>query len=121
MDRWPRFLIAPPLRAEHRCFLLSLADEQNAFLSLKLLPVFGCHIVLALPLPEPDHGNISLLGELFHLRDEGFADWIHQSAGRKLVTSMESKKAGDSPFALQRRHVHVQIHPVNALDLQTDM
>ena len=70
MDRWTRFLIAPPLRAEHGCLLLSLADEQNAFLYLKLLPVFGCHIVLALPLPEPDHGNISLLGELFHLRDE---------------------------------------------------
>src|SRR5450755_4034859 len=119
--RGPRFFITPPLRAEHRCLLLGLADEQDAFLSLKLLPVFGCHIVLALTLPEPDHGNVPLFGELFHFRDEGLADWIHQRTGRKLVTAMESEEAGYSPFPLQRRHIYVQVHPVNALNLQADM
>ena len=34
---------------------------------------------------------------------------------------MESEKAGYSSFPLQRGHVHIQVHPVNALHLPADM
>ncbi len=109
MDTWPRFLIAPPLRAEHRRLLLCLADEQHAFLCWKLAPEFGGYVVFALPLLEPDHRDFSLFGELFHLRNEGLADRVHQRAGRKLETAMETEETGHSCFPLQGRYVHVQI------------
>ncbi len=114
-------LIAPPLGAEHGRLFLRLTNEENPFLTLELAPVSGYHIVLALFLLECHQGEVLLLGELLHGCDEILGDGIHQSAGSELVTAVKAEEACDSSRALQGRDVHVQVHPVNSLDLQGDV
>ena len=59
-----------------------------------------------------------MLGKLFHLRDERLGDRIHQRTGGELVAAMKPEKAGHSSCPLQRWNVHIQVHPVDSLDLQ---
>jgi len=113
--------IAPPLGAEHRGFLLRLADEQYTFLCGALLPIGGRHVIFALALLEQYDRHFLLNGELFHMRDERFGDGIHQGAGGERVAAMKAEKAGDPSGPLQRGHVHVQVHAVDAFDLQRHM
>jgi hypothetical protein len=58
-----------------------------------------------------------LFGKLLHRRDERLGDRIHQRPGGKPVAEMEPEKAGASLGPLQRWHVHIQLHPVDSLDL----
>ena len=111
-------LIAPPLGAEHRRFLLRLADEQHSFRAGKLLPILRGHAVLTLALLERHDGYLFLFGKLLHLGDERLGDRIHQRTGGKPVAEMEPEETGHSSRPLQRRHVHVQVHAVDSLDLQ---
>jgi hypothetical protein len=117
----PGLLIAPPLGAEHACFLLRLADEQYAFRCGELLPIGGGHIVFALTLFKQDDGDFLLFGKLIHLHDECLGDGIHQGTGGELVAAVKPEKAGHPSGALQRRHVYIQVHPVDALDFQGHM
>ena len=59
-----------------------------------------------------------MFGKLLHLRDERLGDRIHQRTGGKPVSEMEPEKAGNPSGTLQRRHINVQVHPVDALNLQ---
>jgi hypothetical protein len=54
-------LIAPPLGAKDRRFLLRFADEQHAFLGGELLPIRSGHVVLTLALLERPMGIVSCL------------------------------------------------------------
>lgn len=44
-----------------------------------------------------------------------------RNAGGELVAPMKAKKAGDSAGSLQRRYVHVEVHPIDSLNLQGHM
>src|SRR5207247_2032388 len=114
-------LVAPPLGADHRRFLLRLADEQYPFRRGEFLVIRSRHVILALALLERHDGYFLLFGELLHLRDERLGDRIHQRAGCKLVAAVKTEKAGDSPCPLQCWHVHVQVHAVDSFDLQGDV
>src|SRR5450755_4811670 len=48
-------------------------------------------------------------------------DRIHQHTGGELVATMKPEKTGDSSCPLQGWHVHIQVHPVDSLDLQRHM
>ena len=117
----PGLFVPPPLGAEHRSFFLRLADQHYPFLSPPALPVFPGNVVLALPFPEGDHGNLFLARKSLPRADKRLADGLHQDAGGKRVSAMKSEEAGHTPFPLQLRDVHVQVHPVNAFDLQSHM
>jgi len=49
---------------------------------------------------------------------EGFGHWVHQSRGSKLVAAVDTKEFRDSTFGLQHRHVDVEVHAVDALQLE---
>jgi hypothetical protein len=79
------------------------------------------HLILALTLLELHQRNLLLFGELFHRRHEGFGHRVHQSRGSKFLAPVDSKKTRDSTFALQHRHVNIEVHPVDALPLESYM
>ncbi len=78
-------------------------------------------VVLALAFPESHDGDLLLSGKSLHLAHERLADGVHQHAGGKPVSAMKPKKARYAAFPLQPQDVDVQVHPVNALDLQRHM
>jgi hypothetical protein len=76
------------------------------------------HIVLALPLRKADLRDLMLLRILAQLRHEFIANRLHQCRGGKLMTAMAAEEIHHPVRVLQLRHVHVQVHPVDALHLQ---
>src|SRR3954470_6890060 len=83
--------------------------------------MLGGNIILALPFAKLHHRNLSLFREYLHRRDKVFADRVHQGAGNKPVSSMVAEEPDHAQFPLQLRYVHVQVHPVDSLDLQADV
>ena len=53
--------------------------------------------------------------------DEAFAHRRHQGRGGKLGASMETEKGDHAEFALELGDVDVEIHPIDALQLQRHM
>jgi hypothetical protein len=62
--------------------------------------------------------HLLLLGKLLHLGDESFGDGIHQSTGGELVAEMKTEEAGHPSRPLQRGHVNVEVHAVDAFHFQ---
>src|SRR3982751_1377376 len=83
--------------------------------------MLGGNIILALPFAKLHHRNLSLFRECIHGRDKAFADRVHQGAGNKRVSAMVAEEPDHAQFPLQLRYVHVQVHPVDSLDLQADV
>jgi hypothetical protein len=62
-----------------------------------------------------------LFGETLHCRYERFRHWVHQSGGGEFVTAVTAEKLRDSALTLEPRHVDLEVHPVDALQLKGQM
>jgi hypothetical protein len=76
------------------------------------------NVVFALSLGEVDQRHSLIAGETAKTLDERPADRLQQRRRRKPVTPMLAQARHHATDELQLRHVHVQEHPVDALDLQ---
>jgi hypothetical protein len=75
------------------------------------------HRVLALPLLERDQRHLMLGHERLDRRDKGLADRGHEDRRRKRLPAMLAEEHRHPAVVLQRGHVDVEVHPVDALDL----
>jgi hypothetical protein len=117
----PGLRIAPTLGAHHPRLLLRLADVQHAFSVLEILQVLLRHVVLALPLLEVHHVHALLLGEAIHRRHERLGHRRHRRGRGKALSVVRMQIPHHPAHALQLRHVHIQVHPVDGLRLQRDV
>ena len=76
------------------------------------------HVVLALALGERNHGHARLVDERVDAANERSAHRRHQGGGGKRVAPVETEEGDHSPFILQPRDVHVEVHSIDALQLQ---
>jgi hypothetical protein len=101
--------------------LLGPPDEQDS-----LGPAGGLEggqvllhdIVLALPLGEVDQRHASSAAEVADRRGERLADRRQRRGRGDRQPQLPVHEAHDPARELQLRHVHVQEHPVDALDLE---
>jgi hypothetical protein len=61
------------------------------------------------------------LRERVNRRHKCVADRVHQRRGGERVPAVFAEKRGDPTLVLQPGHVHVQVHPVDALHFQRDV
>jgi hypothetical protein len=84
-------------------------------------PKYWCDVVLPLALGEVDHGHALFLGEAVDGRHEGPGDGLeHDRRGHPVATVL----AEETDYALgklQLGDIDVQVHPVDALDLERDV
>jgi hypothetical protein len=109
------------LGAEHRCLLLGLADEHDAFRLVEFAQVLRHHGILALALAELHQRNLTLRHEAFKPRHEVAAHRTHQRRRWQRLTAMFAEEPDDAPLALQTRYISVEVHPVDALDRKPHM
>jgi hypothetical protein len=106
------------LGAEDGGLLLGLADEQDTFGFAEAGQVFCRDIVFALPLGEGEDWDGVRGGEVGDGLDEGVADGSEQRRGGKAMSAVVPEKADHAQFALQLGDVDVEVHAVDAFDLQ---
>ena len=70
-------------------------------------------------LGECDQGDLFLLDEAIDGGDEGRAHGRHESRGGECLTAVEAEESGDTAVELQPGLVDVEVHAVDAFDLQT--
>jgi len=70
-------VVASPFGAEGAGFLLSLANEKNAFLAVRLLEVLGGEFFFSLASLEGDQGDVVLLGIVGDVFQKAFGDGLH--------------------------------------------
>ena len=107
-----------PLRAQHPRLLLGLADVQHA-----LRPVVPAQVALrplVLPLEAPERHEVDAPAprEVLHLRHEAPRHRRHQRRRRHRVPPDVAEEVRRPGARLQHRHVHVQVHAVDALQFQ---
>src|SRR3982751_1210537 len=78
----------------------------------------GHDIIFPLSLAELHNRNLLLYGKSLHACHEAPGHGIHQRRRGKGMTAMAPEELHDSGFALQRRHVHIEVHPVDALQFE---
>jgi hypothetical protein len=78
-------------------------------------------VILALILFEGDEGDGVLLGEGLQAADEVFGHGVHEGGGGEAVAAMIAPEVGDPLVGLEPRDVEVEVHPVDALDLEGDV
>jgi hypothetical protein len=106
------------LGAEQPGLLLGTADEQHPLLGCELGQVLVHEVVLALALGEVHPRHVLVTGEAAHRVAEPIAD-LPQRCGRGDRQPELPVHEPDEPgLVLQPGHVHVEIHPVDALHLE---
>jgi len=116
-----RVRVAPFLRAHDRCLLLRLADEKHPLLPREPRQVRCRHLILALPLGEGEQRDTLPAGEPLQDGDEGARDGVHQRRGGERGPPLRPEEVRHPGRTLQARHVHVEVHAINALDFQSHM
>src|SRR5262249_3145378 len=101
--------------------LLGLAHEDDALGPLEASVMLLGDIVLALALGEGDQRDLLARDEPLDRGDEGLADRLHEDRGRKRLPAVEAEERGDATVRLKARLVHVEVHAVDALDLEGDV
>ena len=107
--------------AHHARLLLGAADIQNPFVGVELLQILQGDVVLALVLAKAH--------QIDTLRGDKLLDACHESDGLgrhrrgrgKALTEMAAQVPHHATYALQLRHIHVQVHPVDALAFEHDV
>jgi len=110
--------VAALLGAEDRRLLLSLAHEDDSLSPGEVRVVFLGDVVLALTLGERDQGDLLLLDEALDRGDERLADRVHESRGGEGLTAVEAEESRDTTVRLQARLIDVEVHAVDAFDLE---
>jgi hypothetical protein len=128
-DMWLSFPPAKPPAAEARVrprpeqcgLLLRPADEQHPLGSGEAGQELMSHIVLTLPLGEVHPRNLMVAGEGPHRGGERLADRCQRRRGGHRHPQMLMDVTDQPSRVLQLRHIDVEVHPVDALDLEQNM
>src|SRR5262249_37912673 len=75
-------------------------------------------VVLALSLAERDHGDVFPRDEALDGGDEGRAHGGHEGRGGEGFPAVKAEEGRDAAFGLQSRLIDVEIHAVDAFDLE---
>ena len=108
----------PPLRARHPRLLLRLADVQHALRPVGLAQVRLRPLVLALPAVEGHKLHPLPAREALDVRHEAPRHRPHQRRRRHRIAPDVAQEVRGARTGLQRRHVHVQVHAVDAFQFQ---
>jgi hypothetical protein len=106
------------LGAEQRALLLGPADEQHAFGAGEVGQVGVRKVVLALALGKVHPGDGVVAGESVHRLGERLGDRRQGGGGSHRHPQLPVDVADQPGRVLQLRDVQVQVHPVDALDLE---
>ena len=110
-----------PLGAHHARLLLGAADIENPFVGVELLQILQGDVVLALMLAKA-HQIHTLPGDkLLDACHEGGSLRRHCRGRGKALTEMTAQVPHHATYALQLRHINVQVHPVDALAFEHDV
>jgi hypothetical protein len=94
---------------------------KNPFVGVELLQILQGDVVLALVLAKA-HQIDTLLGDkLFDACHEGHGLGRHGRGRGEALTEMPTQVPHHAAYALQLWHVHVQVHPIDALALEHDV
>lgn len=113
--------VAALLGAEHPGLLLRPPDEQHPLRIGEPGQMLEHHVVLTLPLDELDQRDGVVGGEPAHPGVERLGDRRQRRGGVHRAAELAAQEPDQTESALQLRHVHVQVHPVDALDLEPDV
>jgi hypothetical protein len=101
--------------------LLGFAHKHNTFVPRKSgAPLVG-DVVLALSTGERDHWNLIILGKPLDGFDETTSDWLDHCRRGYRMSTVDTDELQNPFHRLQHRHIHVQIHSVDAFDFQNHM
>ena len=105
---------------EHPLELLRHPDRGHPAPALRGQPVQvrAHHLQFPLALGEPDHRHVVLRGEPSHRQPEPVPDLLQQRRRRDREPEVAGEEAHHLPAHLQRRHVPVEVDPVEALQVQ---
>ncbi len=78
-------------------------------------------VVFAFPGSEVDQVDAVIGDEPVDVGHEGFRDRVHQRRGHEREPAMALEEADHPQLVLQTGLIEVQVHPVDALDLQGHM
>ena len=98
-------------------FSCALPTKTIPSFPLKRVVLLG-DVVLALPLGEGDQGDLFLLDEAIDRGDEGLAHGVHEGRGGEGLSAMEAEESGHAAVGLQPGLVDVEVHAVDAFDLE---
>jgi hypothetical protein len=116
--------VASLLSAEQRGLLLCPADEQHPLgvpLGLEPGEVVMGDVVLALTPGEVDHRHARVATEPVDRGDKPLSDRVHQRRRGERRSPVPTEEPDRPVHMLQPGLVDVEIHPVDALDLQGDV
>jgi predicted transcriptional regulator len=94
--------------------LLGFANQHHTTLAIKACQVFLGYLSL-------DDGDLLLSRKPLHLLAEGLAYLLHHLWRRNWPPFLISNEIDDASEHLQILDVPIQVHPVNALDIQVDL
>jgi hypothetical protein len=78
-------------------------------------------VVLALAFGERNERDLMLLDESLHRGDESLAHGIHEGRGGKRLPAMKPEERRDTTVGLEPGLIDIEVHPVDAFDLESDM
>ena len=110
--------VAPLLGAEDTGLLLGLADEQHALVAVELGEVLFRDVVLPLALLERDQVHPCGLGKGLHGVHESLAHRRHHHRRRHPDAELRLEEVDEPAARLQRRHIGIEIHPVDGVQLE---
>ena len=108
---------APPHGTRHPCLLLRDADEQHSLGARPAAQIVLRTVVFALPSLKPDQVDPLLPDEALDGRHEVARPGCQQRRRWHLVAADIAQVMGHARRSLQQRHIDVQIHAVDALQL----
>jgi hypothetical protein len=114
----PALGVASFLGTEQRGLLLGPADEQHALGAGEPGEVLMHHLVLAMPLDEVDPGHSLIHRKPAHRGAERVGDLAQRRGRGDRQAALPIDVPDDPGWVLQLRHVDVEVHPVDALDLE---
>ena len=125
-DPWVRGAVgvAAFLGAEHPGLLLRPADEQHPLATTRRGmrgEILVHHVVLALSLGEVHDRHPAAAGIPSHRGAESLGDRRQRRRRGDRTTQLVAQVADQTEFSLQLRHIHIEIHPVDALHLEHHM
>ena len=112
--------VVPALGPPHRCLLLRPPRVQHPLGAGEARQVPLRHLVLAL-LAEMHQVDSGRGDEVVDVRDERLGHRVHQRRAGVGVAAVAGEERGRSRAVLQPGLPHVQVHPVDRLDLEHDM
>ena len=106
------------LGAEDTGLLLSLADEEHAFVAGERGEVLLRDVILPLVLRKRDQIDAGGLGEALHGVHEALGQGGHHRGRRDARPEMLLHEVDDAAARLQRGHIAIEVHPVNRFQFE---